>query len=348
VIDDVPRLAVGLLHHDAHVVAIGRGQRRDREFGARVEDHDRAIEEREHRVRAGGRAEAIALPDERVALRGRVRATGVPHLHGAVEDRELTARVDRRDRVARPEHETKAEDEQQQRREQPGDRRTAPRERGQEDRRGGAPLPLRHRRDHRDRTGRGDRRGHAAGRAADRVQQLPRRRVLQDDARRAAVQRGVADARVEREEHDPGVGELGVEAARGLEARHLGHRVIENDQVRPQLERLRHGLQAVGGLTHDLEPGLHLEHRADALSYGEMVVRDEDPCRHFGRLLPFSRPSRGRRRLAGLFACLYDVVRVAKGLKTVYPSSGGHWYEADVGWTVTCRRGRQQRYQAGI
>src|SRR4029077_13879218 len=78
------------------------------------------------------------------------------------------------------------------------------------------------------------------------------------------------------------VGELGVEAAGDLEARHLGHRVVEDDQVGAQLERLRHRLQAVSGLPDDLEAGLRLEHRADALAYSEMVVRDQDPRCHFG------------------------------------------------------------------
>ena len=77
------------------------------------------------------------------------------------------------------------------------------------------------------------RRGQMTRRAADRVEELARWRVLENDARRAALQGGIADAGVEGEEHDPRVRELDVEASRHLEAGHLGHRVVEDDQIGP-------------------------------------------------------------------------------------------------------------------
>ncbi|HEY8860905.1 MAG TPA: hypothetical protein VIN37_02270, partial [Candidatus Limnocylindria bacterium] len=63
------------------------------------------------------------------------------------------------------------------------------------------------------------------------------------------------------------------------------------------------------------------------LSYGEMVVREEDPRCHFGRFAPFFATALGRSRSAGLVACLYDAVRFAKG-----PKSHIH-LQVDIGMT---------------
>src|SRR5207237_8419161 len=106
-------------------------------------DHDdRAIEERDGGVRAGRRTETVALTDDRAVRYGGVCATRVTHLHVAVEDGEPAACVDRGDRGARPEHEPETGDEEEQRREQRGDRHPTSRERGQEDQRPALVLQL--------------------------------------------------------------------------------------------------------------------------------------------------------------------------------------------------------------
>jgi hypothetical protein len=277
VIDDVPRLATGLLQDDADVLTIRGVERDDGHFGVRLEDDHRSIEEGERGVAAGARANGVALPDERTVLRGDGGAADVTQLYGAVEDRELPARVEGGDGPRPLDEEPDTCDEQEQCRDQCRDHHAPAGERGHEEQRA-PPLDrlLLRRRDGDD-----DRCGEATRRPADRIQKLALRRVLQDDARGTAVERGVANARIEREEDDPGVGELGVEAARDLEARELGHRVVEDDEIRAELDCLRHRLQAIGRLADDLEVRLGLEHGADALTYGEVIVRDQDPGRHF-------------------------------------------------------------------
>ena len=176
------------------------------------------------------------------------------------------------------------------------------------------------------RNGGEDRRGETTRRPADRVQQLTRWRVLEDEACGAAAERGVADAGVEGEEDDARVGELGAEAARDLEAGQLGHRVVEEDQVRAQLDGLRHRLDAIRGLADDLEVRLELEHGADALAYGEVIVRDQDPRSHFGPCSHSRSPGWDRPELGSL-ARLLGTRRFANAPKYGYPSFGEHWYE---------------------
>ena len=224
-------------------------------------------------MRSRGRPDAVALSDERTAVRSLVRAARMAELRGPVEHRQASTRFD--GRVTRgPQHDREAGHEQQERREQRTDGQTRPDEPGHDEEAAGTLARL---------VGLFDEHGRLdelSGCATDRVEQLPRRGVLQDDARRAAPQRGIADPRIEGEEHDARPGKLGLQRARDLDAGHLRHRVVEDDQVRVELERLRERLHAVGSLADDLEVGLGLEHRADALPYGEVVVGDQDARCH--------------------------------------------------------------------
>ena len=97
---------------------------------------------------------------------------------------------------------------------------------------------------------------------------------------RSDREREVADARVEREEHDRGVGQKRLELAGDLEAGLARHRVVEKDQVRFELQRHAARLDAVGGLADDKKLVIRRKQRADALADREVIVGYEDPCWH--------------------------------------------------------------------
>ena len=204
-------------------------------------------------------------------------------LRGAVEDREPTARVD--SHVAGgPQHDREARHEQQERHEQRADGQTRPDEpRHDEEPAGTLARRFRLFDEHRrlDELTRG---------STDRIEQLPRRRVLQHHARRAAPQRGVADPRVEGEEDDARRRKLRLERPRDFDTGHLRHRVVQDDQVRAELERLRERLRAIGSLADDVHVRFGLEHRADALAYGEVVVGDQDARCHSAQCSSRDRP----------------------------------------------------------
>jgi hypothetical protein len=124
-----------------------------------------------------------------------------------------------------------------------------------------------------------------ADRRADHAHDLLRGLVLRDMRGSARRQREVADARVQREENDLGRWEVVAEHPSDLEAGHAGHRVVEDDQIRPELECLSGGFVAVRGLAHDLEVGVRVDERAEALAYSEVVVRDENSFRHEERVV---------------------------------------------------------------
>ena len=119
----------------------------------------------------------------------------------------------------------------------------------------------------------------ARGRADD-AHDLLRWLVLRHVSCRSGGERKVADPRVEGEEDDLGGGEVVAEHPRDLQAGHTRHRVVEEDQVGPKLKRLAPGLDAIGGLTDDLEVGIRVDERAETLADSEVVVGDKDP-NHF-------------------------------------------------------------------
>ena len=224
------------------------------------------------------RAKTVAWSDERAARCDRVDPAIVTELDPTIEDRQLAAGVDRSKCAARPQHEPEAREEQHESREQSGEH-DAPLRQARENEECATALRCRgHRRrcEHHRRC----RGGELARRSADRVEELTRRRVLENDACRAGIERSVADAGIEGKEHDAGVGEQGAQASRDFEAVHLGHRVVEHDQIGTQLERLLQGLGAIRGLADDQEVGLGLEHRTNALAYSEVIVRQQDPRCH--------------------------------------------------------------------
>ena len=101
---------------------------------------------------------------------------------------------------------------------------------------------------------------------------------------RSDREREVADARVEREEHDRGVGQKRLELAGDLEAGLARHRVVEKDQVRFELQRHAARLDAVGGLADDKKLVIRRKQRADALADREVIVGYEDPGWHVDSL----------------------------------------------------------------
>ena len=119
-----------------------------------------------------------------------------------------------------------------------------------------------------------------SGRRPHHAQDLLRRLVLGDVRDRAGRQRQVLDPRVEGEEDDLGLGEIGAEHPRDLKPGHPGHRVVEQDQVGPKLDRLLRCLVAVSRLADDLELGIRIDERTETLAYGEVVVGDQNPLWH--------------------------------------------------------------------
>jgi hypothetical protein len=95
-----------------------------------------------------------------------------------------------------------------------------------------------------------------------------------------AREREIADPGVEREEDDLRRGKVGAKHPCDLEAGHSGHRVVEDQQVRPELESLPRRLIPVGGLAHHLEVGVRLHERAEAAADREMVIGDENAPGH--------------------------------------------------------------------
>jgi hypothetical protein len=97
---------------------------------------------------------------------------------------------------------------------------------------------------------------------------------------RADGEREIADTRVERQEDDRGVWQERLELPGDLEASLTRHRVVEQDQVRLELQRHAAGLYAVGGLANDEELIVRREQRAKTLADCEVVVGDENPGWH--------------------------------------------------------------------
>gem|GEM_PF-2111081 len=71
-----------------------------------------------------------------------------------------------------------------------------------------------------------------------------------------------------------------MDAAGDLKAGQAWHRVVEDDEVGPQVERLADRLDPVGGFTDDQKIGLGLQHRSDTLTDGAMVVDNENSGGH--------------------------------------------------------------------
>src|SRR5213594_3393156 len=118
---------------------------------------------------------------------------------------------------------------------------------------------------------------------------------------RTERERGLADARIEREEDDSGVGKTRPQRLRDLEPGHPWHRVVEDDQIRLELQRHARGFVSVRGLADDLEFGLGVDERAQSLADRRVVIRDEHPRGHRVKAA-FCDPSR-------------------------HPTTEGRWYE---------------------
>ena len=118
------------------------------------------------------------------------------------------------------------------------------------------------------------------------VEQL-RRRLLQDDAARAQLQRLDRLRRIDRRrQQDRPDREAEVDQLlQRLQAVRSRHREVEQQDVGPQAGHLRDRLLAVARLADHLEPRVRLEQPAQAVSEDRVVVGDHDangsvPLRH--------------------------------------------------------------------
>ncbi len=112
----------------------------------------------------------------------------------------------------------------------------------------------------------------------DRLDELLGRRVLQEEPARAGAER-LVDVLVEverREDENARPLVAAVEqAARRLEAVHVRHADVHEDDVRVELARGLDGLGPVGGLTDDLHVVLGLEDHPEPRAHEGLVVDDE-------------------------------------------------------------------------
>ena len=115
-------------------------------------------------------------------------------------------------------------------------------------------------------------------------QDFVRRLVLRYVRDRPEGERLIADARVEREEDDLGLGKSRPQLLGDLEPGHTRHRVVEEDQIWPELERHAHRVVSVDRLPDDVELGIGIDEGAQSLSDRRVVIRDQHPRGHGLRL----------------------------------------------------------------
>jgi len=129
---------------------------------------------------------------------------------------------------------------------------------------------------------RGGEQGVAGGHHPDRVYQLGGGGVLEQEAARAGAQRGIhVVVEVEGGEHQyswPGRAGGGAEDLAGrLQPVHDRHPHVHQYDIGLEVARLADRVGAVGGLAHDQQPWLGVEHRGEALPHHGLVVGDQAP-----------------------------------------------------------------------
>ena len=126
---------------------------------------------------------------------------------------------------------------------------------------------------------------------ADRVHQLRRLDVLEEEAARAGADGGVdVLVEIERRQHEdararPALDELPCR----LDAVEVRHAHVHEDDVGVELARELERLHAVGRFAHELEVGPLLEHHAEAAAHERLVVDDEN-AGHSGNLAATRKP----------------------------------------------------------
>ena len=118
--------------------------------------------------------------------------------------------------------------------------------------------------------------GLPAGDRADRVDEFGEGDVLHDRAARAGRERVTERVRrpVRREDEDPGLRIVGENAPGRLDAVHVGHHEIHDDDVRIRLPRLADAALAVLRVADDREVGFRVDERGEAHAENGVVVDD--------------------------------------------------------------------------
>ena len=118
----------------------------------------------------------------------------------------------------------------------------------------------------------------AARHCADRVGELRRARVLEQEARRAGLEPGEGVlVQVEgRQDEDLRARALTGDLRRRVDPVDPGHADVHEDDVRLEGAGLREGGGAVGGLAHDLDPVLGVEDHAEPHAHERLVVGEDD------------------------------------------------------------------------
>ena len=134
---------------------------------------------------------------------------------------------------------------------------------------------------------RGGEQGVPARDHAQRLQQLGRLGVLEQESARARPQ-GLEDVLVQpeiREDHDAHIVEplVGDDLPGGFQPVQDGHLDVHQRDVRVVLGRQRDRLPPVSGLGDDLDVVFRLEQRADAAADQHLIVGQQDPDQASGR-----------------------------------------------------------------
>src|SRR5262249_38737103 len=86
-------------------------------------------------------------------------------------------------------------------------------------------------------------------------------------------------SRLHREAENLNRGKLGAQAPCRLDAVHVRHRDVHQDDIRPQRVRPSDRFESVGGVADDAQLRALLEQLVEHLAYGGVVVDDENPER---------------------------------------------------------------------
>ena len=106
--------------------------------------------------------------------------------------------------------------------------------------------------------------------------------VLQHEPARTRLQRlrDVHLVGVHADDEDANLGQPSHDLPSGVDPVEPRHRDVQDGDMRLELQRSAHGFGAVTGFSHDLPPGLLLEHASQTLTEQRVIVRDArcGPC----------------------------------------------------------------------
>ena len=107
---------------------------------------------------------------------------------------------------------------------------------------------------------------------------------------------------------NPDVGELGADARRRLDAVHVRHRDVHQDDIGPQRMRVGDRLEAVGRIADHRELRPLMEHLSQRAPHRRVIVDDQNPERAPGRAIIVDRRCRSGR-------CEARLVRAGGGVR---------------------------------